>query len=84
VKTKEQLAGLISLNYDDVLDQAYKEYCGRPNYCFTLEAHPTSAMQIPLLKLHGSFNWSRKQIRGRRRKIEIIPMGSAKSSDLLT
>lgn len=74
-KTKEKLIGLISLNYDDVLDQAYKEYYGQPNYCFSLAADALLSKKIPLLKLHGSFNWSRKTIRGRRRTIEIIPLG---------
>lgn len=78
-KTKEEVTGLISLNYDDVLDQAYKEYYGKPNYCFSLEADAPSSKHIPLLKLHGSFNWGREKIRGRRRKIEIIPLGSTKS-----
>jgi hypothetical protein len=77
-KTNEQLTGLISLNYDDVLDQAYKRYYGRPNYCFTLADAPSSEC-IPLLKLHGSFNWKGQKIRGRRRTIEIIPLGSTKN-----
>jgi hypothetical protein len=34
---------------------------------------------VPLLKLHGSFNWKNVKIRGRRRNIEIIPLGSTKS-----
>ncbi len=74
----EKLIGLISLNYDDVVDQAYKRYYGPPNYCFSLAGTRPSAL-IPLLKLHGSFNWDRQKIRGRMRNIEIIPMGSAKS-----
>jgi hypothetical protein len=67
------------MNYDDVLDQAYKEHYGEPNYCFSLEADTASSRKIPLLKLHGSFNWGRITIRGRQKKIEIIPMGSSKS-----
>jgi hypothetical protein len=78
-KAKEEVTGLISLNYDDVLDQAYEEYYRKPNYCFSLEPDAPSSSDIPLLKLHGSFNWSRRTIRGRRRKIEIIPLGSSKS-----
>jgi len=77
-KAREQLIGVISLNYDDVLDHAYQPYFGQPNYCFSLEDTPSSE-GIPLLKLHGSFNWNRQKIRGRMRNIEIIPMGSAKS-----
>jgi len=77
-KAAEQLTGLISLNYDDILDQAYQLYLGDPIYCFTLEDTP-SEDKVPLLKLHGSFNWKSKKIRGRRRTIEIIPLGTAKN-----
>ena len=78
VKRREQVIGLISLNYDDVLDQAYKKYHRAPNYCFTLERDPPSSKHIPLLKPHGSFNWKEQRIRGRTRTIEIIPLGSNK------
>jgi len=78
-KLREKLIGVISLNYDDVLDQAFKEFHGEPNYCFTLEEDGPSAEKIPLLKLHGSFNWSGKSIRGRNRTIEIIPLGANKN-----
>jgi len=36
-KAKESVIGFVSLNYDDVLDQAYEAYCGKPDYCFSLE-----------------------------------------------
>jgi hypothetical protein len=78
-KDKEDLIGVISLNYDDVLDQAYEQYCGEPNYCFSLESDVRSSNQIPLLKLHGSFNWKGQKIRGRKRTIEIIPLGASKN-----
>ncbi|MGB2624955.1 MAG: SIR2 family protein [Candidatus Acidiferrum sp.] len=78
-KASEQLTGLISLNYDDVLDQAYKEYYGKPNYCFSLERAEAASTKIPLLKLHGSFNWTGRTIRGRRKTIEIIPLGASKN-----
>jgi hypothetical protein len=42
VRRQEKLVGLISLNYDDVLDRAYTKYCGAPNYCFCLEAGTSS------------------------------------------
>ncbi|MCX6794776.1 MAG: hypothetical protein NTY31_02210 [Candidatus Falkowbacteria bacterium] len=76
-KKKEKLLGLISLNYDDVLDLAYKEIyrTKRPNYFF----YPNDTEGIPLLKLHGSFNWDRININGRKRNIQIIPLGSNKS-----
>ncbi len=79
VSRQEKLIGLISLNYDDVLDRAYRKYCGPPNYCFSLEGSTPSSENIPLLKLHGSFNWSKQRIRGRIRTIEIIPLGSSKN-----
>jgi hypothetical protein len=75
----EELMGLISLNYDDVLDTAYKLYYGAPRYCFSLDDDPPGTGKIPLLKLHGSFSWTNKMIRGRKRTIEIIPLGSTKS-----
>ena len=75
---KEMLVGLISLNYDGVLDSAYEEQYGPPRYCFTLD-EPLGANDIPLLKLHGSFNWQDQVIRGRKRTIDIIPLGSTKS-----
>ena len=76
---KEEVIGLISLNYDGVLDQAYRQYYGEPNYCFSLNSAVPSSTNIPLLKLHGSFNWSGTTIRGRRRTIEIIPLGAHKT-----
>lgn len=76
---KEQLTGLISLNYDSVLDQAYGECWGHPHYCFSLEDDPSQTGDVPLLKLHGSFNWKSLSIRGRKRTIEIIPLGSSKN-----
>jgi hypothetical protein len=79
-KEKEELFGIISLNYDDVLDQAYEEFYGKRNYCFSLAADQRASEHIPLLKLHGSFNWTRGvRIRGRTRRIEIIPLGSNKN-----
>jgi len=77
-RAREQLIALISLNYDNILDQAYEQYHGRPHYCFSLEDRAATP-DIPLLKLHGSFNWKRQTIRGRKRTIEIIPLGSTKN-----
>lgn len=78
-KREEHLIGLISLNYDDVLDRAYKAVMGGdPNYCFSLEDEGPIG-RLPLLKLHGSFNWSGQRIRHRIRNIEIIPLGSNKN-----
>lgn len=77
-RRKETLTGLISLNYDDVLDAAYRQYYGPPQYCFSLD-EPLRKDDVPLLKLHGSFNWKNVKIRGRNRNIEIIPLGSTKN-----
>ena len=78
LREREEVVGFISLNYDDVLDLAYRQYYGKPNYCFSLDEHP-GPKNIPFLKLHGSFNWSGAMIRGRRRAIEIIPLGAHKT-----
>jgi len=78
-KRPEQLIGVISLNYDDVLDRAFEEIYYKPNYCFSLGAFGEPPSLIPLLKLHGSFNWVRQRIRGKQRTIEIIPMGATKN-----
>jgi hypothetical protein len=79
-KHQEELIGLISLNYDDILDQAYETELGKdPNYCFSLEKNSPSSKNLPLLKLHGSFNWRGQTIQGRKRTIEIIPFGSNKN-----
>ena len=45
-KTKEELIGLVSLNYDDVLDQAYKAVLRKtPNYCLSLEADASASKE---------------------------------------
>jgi hypothetical protein len=70
---KETLVGLISLNYDTVLDDAYTIFYREPDYCFSF---PTSKSEKPpLLKLHGSFNWEGIEINQRKRRIPIIPIG---------
>jgi hypothetical protein len=77
-RRKEMLTGLISLNYDDVLDNAYRQYYGPPHYCFSLD-QTLGKDDAPLLKLHGSFSWRNVKIRGRNRSIDIIPLGSTKT-----
>jgi hypothetical protein len=72
----EKLLGIISLNYDHVIDEAYKTiFDSEPNYCF----YSGSSNDNPLLKLHGSFNWRSIEICGRKRTIPIIPLGVAKN-----
>jgi hypothetical protein len=76
VQKQEKLTGLISLNYDTVLDEAYRLLYGQdPNYCFP----GSQSDETPLLKLHGSFNWEDVVIHGQRRTIDIIPLGANKS-----
>lgn len=76
IEERENLLGVISLNYDDVLDEAYQKVLrDSPNYCFTSE---TSAKK-PLLKLHGSFNWKKIDVYGQRKDIPIIPIGTNKN-----
>lgn len=78
LSTRERLTGLISLNYEDVLDRAWTHRHPAPNYCLRPETHTTPAGRMPLLKLHGAFSWRHNHSQGRRKPVEIIPMGSAK------
>jgi len=75
IDNKEEILGIISLNYDDILDEAYKANNIKVNYCFTSE----KGEGLPLLKLHGSFNWSQKNVYGRRKELQIIPLGISKN-----
>jgi len=78
-KKKERLLGLVSLNYDTVLDDAYTTiYHKPPNYSFSLDDSEYKD-RLPLLKLHGSFNWDDITILGRKRSFEIIPLGASKN-----
>lgn len=73
---KEKLLGIISLNYDDILDTSYKKMLKtKPNYCHTSDGNK----DVPLLKLHGSFNWTEIKISGRVKTIPIIPLGINKN-----
>jgi hypothetical protein len=73
---EEKVIGIISLNYDDILDQAYKTIFGStPNYCHTSEI----GKGFPCLKLHGSFNWTNVKTYGKARIISIIPLGINKN-----
>jgi hypothetical protein len=77
LKKKEELLGIISLNYDDILDEAYRDQLTcEPYYCLTSINRDN---HIPLLKLHGSFNWQDIKIYGKKTKVEIIPIGVNKN-----
>ena len=75
IEKRENLIGIISLNYDDILDEAYKKIIGNPNYCHTSKKENN----IPLLKLHGSFNWKNLKPYGKSKNISIIPLGVNKN-----
>ncbi len=76
LKMSEELVGIITLNYDNLLDIAYKTVIGkRPNYCHTIK----EGDGIPLLKLHGSFNWSGIKTYGKSKDISILPLGINKN-----
>lgn len=70
---KESVLGYISLNYDTVLDEAYLEIIGKkPNYCLSPYRNKVER-GIPLLKLHGSFEWySNLKI---AKNLPILPLG---------
>jgi hypothetical protein len=67
----EVLLGIISLNYDHVLDEAYETISGEPNYCLT-SASPQD--KLPLLKLHGGFH-----LKYRNHALPIITPGINKN-----
>lgn len=77
-KVEEVICGLISLNYDTVLDEAYKlQYKGEPNYYRSSENKDDR--NPSLLKLHGSFDWDHVNRNGNEVKIPIIPLGINKN-----
>jgi hypothetical protein len=79
-RRSERLLGFLSLNYDNVLDNAYLRVLGaKPNYCLSLSENNLAKSLPPLLKLHGSFNWNEIAIHGRKRAVGIIPLGSNKT-----
>lgn len=76
VKETEELTGIISLNYDTILDSAYKVNGLTPHYHLSSEGKDG----IPLLKLHGSFDWIKSvTIDGKQRAVDIIPIGTNKN-----
>ncbi len=62
VLQKEKLQGIISLNYDSLIDIAYQKVYEEVNYsiyCNSSQYKISEKMTEipPLLKIHGSFNW---------------------------
>lgn len=55
----EELSGVLTLNFDDLIDSAFlKAYGGKINYGVATIEHIDITNIPPLLKLHGSFNWA--------------------------
>lgn len=69
---REELCGVISLNYDSLIDDACKVLGRKPDYCFSV--HPLEGDTIPLLKLHGGF-----ELDYRSGKLPIITPGVNKN-----
>lgn len=56
---KEQLTGVLTLNYDDYIEAAASEVHGKPvDPGLKLDGDTPEGYCFPLLKLHGSFTWS--------------------------
>jgi len=79
-KMQEELIGVLSLNYDVVLDEAYSDiYNDDPDYAFSISGNRKKGRQIPLLKLHGSLGWDKVSFLGKKyQKIPIMPLGTNK------
>jgi hypothetical protein len=65
IEDQEELKGAISLNYDSLLDHAFNEIHHGLNYGIKCKCSATTddyvleQDSVPLIKLHGSFNWKR-------------------------
>ena len=76
IDEKEEVVGLITLNYDNLLDDAYTEILGNePNYCTRFG----SRNDLPLLKLHGSFEWPKIKMGKNEISVPIMPLGIRKN-----
>lgn len=57
----EELKGILTLNYEDLIEQAMQSIKGGINYSIKIINYHNSFLinedNIPILKLHGSFNW---------------------------
>lgn len=70
---KEELLGFITLNYDDVLDYAWKTVFPEKEIDYSLSSKSTTDA-TPILKLHGGFS-----LKDRNKKIPIITPGINKN-----
>lgn len=76
IQKKEDVLGFITLNYDQLLDDAYNAiFCKEPNYCMT----SISDNGLPVLKLHGSFNMPKLKMGQNEIDVPIIPLGIRKN-----
>jgi len=61
VQFQEELIAIITLNYEDLLEQAMQHINGGINYSIRTvnknKDYSISNNNIPIVKLHGSFNW---------------------------
>ena len=61
VKKEESLEGVITVNYDNLVDRAFQEVLSGVNYGINCKCASKEYNLIlsapPLIKLHGSFNW---------------------------
>ena len=54
----EELCGMLSINYDEYVEEAAKSIYGKPvDYGVVVRDSDRPKSPITLLKLHGSFNW---------------------------
>lgn len=58
----EVIKGIITLNYEDLLEKAVMDVLGSINYSLDIKSdnkyiNNINPNQFPVLKLHGSFNW---------------------------
>lgn len=55
---QEELAGILTLNYDDYIERAVAESLGGPvDFGINIPNEAGAAPKLRLLKLHGSFGW---------------------------
>jgi len=93
IRAIEQLKGIITLNYDSLLDRAFNTARGGVNYGMAcVSGNYTIRQSVPLLiKLHGSFNWrtgfpirivdQKKTRAGEQEEMIWIPPGVEKEMD---
>ena len=83
----ESLRAILSLNYDDYIEDAAKEVCRHPvDFGVHALQDKTSKKSLRLYKLHGSFSWKDiwpigKQVRNGKKNPLWIPPGIQKSKE---